>query len=317
MNVQTHVVAMADSSGRMTFPGDRPFALCLSHDVDRVRKTYQGLYYGLRDRSPAQFRSLFTDERPYWAFEEVMRLEEDLGVRSSFNFLNEKRLLRDKPPREWLDPRSWIRYNYYDVEHPSVRSVIEELADGGWEIGLQGSYDSYADCDRLAHEKSTLERLVGAPVRGGRQHFLNLSRPATWRHHREIGLGYDTSLGSGETIGFQHGYEVRRPFDDEFVVFPLTAMDQAVMACDDTLAGVRGRCERLVDEAAEHGAVMSVDWHQRVFNEREFPDWGSTYRHIVEYALERGAWVGPPGDLYDHLSAEDRDADRSVTTVVS
>jgi hypothetical protein len=57
-----------------------PFALCLTHDVDRVRKTYQTLYYALRDRDPSHLRDLVPGAEPYWQFDEVRALEADRRV---------------------------------------------------------------------------------------------------------------------------------------------------------------------------------------------------------------------------------------------
>lgn len=296
-------VTMDDNNVGEYVPDGYSFVLCLSHDVDRVEKTYQGLYHAVRDRDTDHLVSALSADRPYWGFDEVMALENDLGVRSSFNFLDEKRLLRDKSPREWLDPRCWIRYNYYDLESPELRAVIQDLDAGGWEIGLHGSYDSPTDRERLAAESAKLERIVGHPVVGGRQHFLNFSGTETWRHYRAIGLGYDSSIGSGRTVGFRSGYGVKRPFDDGFVVFPLTAMDQAVMGISDDIDVVWAQCKALLEEALENRAVMTIDWHQRVFSAPEFPDWGTVYRRLVERALEMGAWVGPPGELYEHIQA--------------
>jgi hypothetical protein len=282
-------------------PGDYTFSLCLSHDVDRVSKSYQSLYYAVTERNLSHLKSIFAEDDPYWQFEEIMELEDDLGVRSSFYFLNEKRLFRDKPVSEWARPRGWRLYaGRYDTMAPKVADVMRRLYDGGWEVGLHGSYDSYADRSQLASEKDRLETALGADVVGGRQHYLNLNRPETWRHHQRIGLNYDSSLGSTTDVGFGYGYDVVRPFDGEFVVFPLTAMEVALLR-DRSVAEAWEECERLLDEAMANGAIMTVLWHQRYFNEAEFPGYRELYRRLVEAATERGAWVGPLAELYERL----------------
>jgi len=86
---------------------DHTFALCLTHDVDRPYKTFHSVAYALRDRDPAHLRSLLPTTNTFWTFEEIMDLEADLGVRSAFYFLNEQRLFRDRPPREWISKDSW------------------------------------------------------------------------------------------------------------------------------------------------------------------------------------------------------------------
>jgi hypothetical protein len=285
---------------------DHPFALCLTHDVDRPYKNYRGLYRAVTERRPYHLRTALPGQNPYWRFEDVMALEEELGVRSAFYFLREDRL-RDRPLRTWLSPRTWRRYaGRYSLSDPDIVDVVRALDAGGWEVGLHGSFESYTSVDRLRDEKAALESVLGHPVVGGRQHYLNLEIPETWHYHARVGLRYDASLGSSTRYGFHYGYRPLRPFDDEFVVFPLTVMESALLEERDERR-VRAECERLLAEAAEHGAVMTVLWHQSCFSDRDYPGYGEAYRRLVERALEMGAWVGPPGDLYDRL---DLGADR-------
>jgi len=46
-------------------PGEKEFALCLTHDVDRPFKTYQGFYYGLKELDPYHIKTVFSNDRPY------------------------------------------------------------------------------------------------------------------------------------------------------------------------------------------------------------------------------------------------------------
>lgn len=270
------------------------FALCLTHDVDRPYKTYQSLYYALKERDGSHLASLLPGHNPYWQFESVMELEEELGVRSAFYFLTERSLF-EYPLREWVRPRYWLEHlGRYDVETPPITKVIETLDAGGWEVGLHGSYSSYDDRERLQYEKSKIERVLGHHITGGRQHFLNRV-PETWDHHREIGLDYDSSLGSSTEYGFHHGYDLCYPFDDEFVVFPLTLMEVALPVGTGSLESAWAECERLLEEAAANDAVMTVLWHPRYLG-ADFPGYRTLYRRLIERAVEMDAWVGPPGE---------------------
>jgi len=277
---------------------DYEFALCLTHDVDIVYKTYQSLYYGLRQMSPyhlSTLSSMFSTDNPYWQFDEIEALESDLGVRSAFYFLNEKHLFVDKHPRHLLRPRSWLLFtDRYDIDDPSLVKKMRELDQSSWEIGLHGSYDTYLEPGRLANEYEVLQRLIEGDIVGNRQHHLNLKQPDTWRAHAEAGLSYDASLGSPTDYGFEYGYDVHRPFDDEFVVFPLTVMDKPLMSTCETVEAAKVEADKLLSEAAEKDAIMTIDWHQRIFNEREFPGYRAVYRYFVERALEMDAWVGTP-----------------------
>jgi hypothetical protein len=292
------------------------FALCLTHDVDRPYKTYQALYYALAERPGYHLRTLRPGVNPYWQFEAVMDLESELDVRSAFYFLNEPSILR-RSPGTWLRPSAWVEHlGRYDVTDDDLAAVVTDLDRGGWEVGLHGSLRSAADPSRLAAEKRALESLLDGEVVGGRQHHLRAT-PETVRTYRRLGMAYDASLGSADRYGFHWGYGPRRPFDDEFLVFPLTAMEIALPDPGTAFATARAECERLVDTAARNGAVMTVLWHPRYFCEAEFPGYRALYRHLIEYALDAGAWVGPPRDLPDRFTppvpaTSDTDGDPAV-----
>lgn len=277
--------------------GDYEFALCLTHDVDRLYKTFQAPYYAIKDRNPSHLKSIVSSEHPYWQFDEIMNLEEELGVRSAFYFLNEKDLFHDKGPRDWVKPKNWKLFTgRYDITDEEIVDVIQALDEGGWEVGLHGSYDSYRDADRLENEKNQLEEILGKEIAGGRQHYLNLKKPQTWKHHRTIGLKYDASLGSSSQYGFQYGKQSIRPFDDEFLVFPLTVMEEPLMQNNPDLETVKNEIDELIREAAKSEAVMTVLWHPRVFNEEEFPGYREMYIYLIKKAKEVNAWVGSPRD---------------------
>lgn len=282
-------------------PGNHAFVLCLTHDVDRPYKTFQAPYYAITDRDPTHLRSLVPGVNPYWSFERIRRLESDLEVRSSFNFMDEQWLFTDRPVAEWIDPNRWALFTgRYAIDDPRIVREIRSLDANGWEVGLHGSYLSYDDRERLGREKARLEAILGRPVRGGRQHHLNLSVPETWTNQAAVGLGYDSTLGSSCSWGFDHGYELIRPFDDAFVEFPLTLMDVALERNHERARERWRTCERLLEEAATNGAVMTVLFHPRFLGE-DHPEYVTLYRRLIERALDLGAWVGPPGELYARL----------------
>lgn len=284
---------------------DHPFALCLTHDVDRPYKTYQWLWEAVRDRSVGALSGFLKDHNPYWQFETVRNIEADLGVRSAFYFLNEPHLLGEKPVRSWLHLDEWIEHlGRYDITDDALAHVIRTLDDDGWEVGLHGSFDSATNRPRLGTEKRLLESVLGHRIDGGRQHHLKLDGPTTWRHHRDIGLRYDTSLGRSQQYGFQYGYRPIRPFGDGFVVFPLTVMEASLPDPSARFDEALDVCHRLLEEAAQNRAVMTVLWHVRYFSEEDFPGYGRLYRRVVERALEMGAWVGSPVDLLDSMTAD-------------
>jgi hypothetical protein len=289
----------------MSLLDEYPFAVCLTHDVDRPYKTYQSLYYAVMNREPRHLLDLLPGREPYWQFERIMDIESKLGVRSAFYFLDEQHL-SDRPVRSWVDPDAWKLYmGRYDIDDPDITSVVEALDTGGWEVGVHGSYESYRDQSRLQREKARIEAVVGHEVTGIRQHYLNLENPETWQRQSAAGFEYDTSLGSSSTFGFDNGYDPIRPFDDEFTVFPLTLMELTLSSPTTQKAQAIAECEALLTEAKENNAVMTVLWHPSYFSEPDYPNYAEVYERLVAKAIEMGAWVGPPGELYASLEWTD------------
>ncbi|MFD1588321.1 polysaccharide deacetylase family protein [Halorientalis brevis] len=278
------------------------FALCLTHDVDKPFKTaYHALFYTLRERDPRHLRALRDQCNPYWQFEEIMALEEKLGVRSAFYFLNQPSL-DSFPVCDLVDVSALTQeFGRYDVRESDVAELIQRLDDGGWEVGLHGSYHTATDRTRLAEEKTRIEEVLGKNIRGGRQHYLRFEAPETWQHYRDLGLKYDASFGSARKPGFGSGYDVFRPFGDDFVVFPLTLMDQHLPDPESEFQTAWTDCKTLLDTASSESAVMTCLFHPRYFNTREFPGYRRLYERLITEARDRGAWIGSPGEFYEEF----------------
>ncbi len=260
--------------------------VCLTHDVDRIRKTYQYLTKDIRSFRWGNFRTLLNGAKPYWCFDRIMELEASYGVRSTFFFLHET------IPFDLLKPANWKltlgRYSFLETE---VKRIIRELDQGGWEIGLHGSYNSYRNLDLLQVEKELLEEVLGREIAGIRQHYLNLDIPETWQLQSKAGFQYDASFGLKNDIGFRQGQY--RPFQDEssgITVIPLVLMEAYLFAkARDDLERAWELAEALMDEAEQQQGVFTILWHQRMFNEQEFPGYLEIYRRIIEEAKKRQA----------------------------
>ena len=271
------------------------FTVCLTHDVDRIRKTYQYLTHDVRKGRFGNFKTLFNGKFPYWMFEKIMNIEEKYGVRSTYFFLQET--IRFKP----FLPSNWkLSLGRYRVTEPAVASMIRDLDTGGWEIGLHGSYNSYKDIGLLKAEKSVLEDVLGKQVTGIRQHYLNLDIPETWQLQREAGFEYDASYGKKRDIGWQENKY--QPFVDEssgMYVIPLALMECYLFSKAHNDPEKAWQFTRnLMDEAEDNNALFTVLWHQRMFNEEEYPGYANVYRKIIEEGKSRGAEFVTCGQIY-------------------
>lgn len=274
------------------------FTVCLSHDIDRVYKTYQYLTHDLRRLRFSKLSCLLDKVNPYWCFDKMLEIESRHGVRSTSFFLEES----IKP--KLLTPKSWkLAFGRYRFRDRDVAKMIKRLDREGWEVGLHGSYDSYRNQTLLQQEKCSLEEVLEKPVRGIRQHYLNLDIPSTWKIQRAVGLQYDASYGLLGDIGYRDGR--RHPFVDEqsgMHVIPLALMECYLFqkAKNDPEVALRLACQ-LVDEAEEHGAVFVVLWHQRMFNDREFPGYAWVYDRLIAECKKRGAHFATCGEVFESM----------------
>ena len=122
-----------DNENSLIWPNGKKFALCLTHDVDRTKKTYQYFTHFVKTHRIYHLRSLFQRSEPYWNFERIMKIENKYEVKSTFFFMNETKKFE-------LGTLSMRRY---DIHEPKLEGIIQRLNNGGWEIGLHGSYSSY------------------------------------------------------------------------------------------------------------------------------------------------------------------------------
>lgn len=263
-------------------------SVCLTHDVDRVRKTYQYVTKTLKALAKGRFgkawymlRLIGAKQSPYWGFNVVREIENQHGVKSTFFFLEESAKIK------WLKPRSYkIALGRYHVNEPKVAEIMRELDANGWEIGLHGSYYSYGSPELLKREKEAVEAVLGHEIVGVRQHYLNWNED-TWRFQKEVGFKYDSTWGFTRAIGFKD--DKVRPFypieGSDFCEIPLTIMD----SCFAETKNRWERLEEIIEEIDKQNAVLVINFHTNNFDEVEFPEYRRNYVQLIETLQERGA----------------------------
>lgn len=271
--------------------------VALTHDVDRTKKSYQyftGVLKSLKKGrfSDALYHMKKPAEEPYWNFYKIAELEDSYKTRSTFFMLDESIRFKITQPKTFA--LAMGRYNLFE---PKIQEAVRYLDANGWEIGLHGSYNSYKDKELLGREKKRLESIIGHPVIGTRQHYLNLDQN-TWKIQEELGFKYDSTWGYNDGIGFKEG---RRkaffPNNSKFVVYPMPIMDICFMKTSNRWE----RYKEILDEAEENDAIVVVNFHHRVYNEKEYPGFRSAYCRIIETALERKGEVSSLGHFFNQL----------------
>ncbi|HRG36966.1 MAG TPA: polysaccharide deacetylase family protein [Bacteroidia bacterium] len=276
--------------------------LALSHDVDRTKKSYQYLTGFLKSISKGDMSNALynmrrpKDKEPYWNVYDIAALEDSYGVRSTFFMLDESIKFNPFKPKTFV-----LAKGRYDLFEPKIQEAIRYLDKNGWEIGLHGSYLSYNNKALLAKEKARLESIVGHPVIGTRQHHLNMD-DTTWKIHEELGFEYDSTWGFNDDIGIKEGRIMPfHPNNSKFVVFPMTVMDMCFMRLPSNRWD---KFHKVLDEIEENNAVMVVNYHHRVYDEREYPGFKQSYARIIETVLKRNGKIGPLIDFYNAYNAE-------------
>jgi hypothetical protein len=300
------------------WPEGRNFGLIVTHDVDRVSKTYQYLPSIFKSLKKADLSGLayhlknlllkHGTQDPYWTFDFLSRMEETQGVKSTYYFLNETGRLNP------LNFQSWILYyGRYRVKKDSIKNNIRQLNLRGHEIGVHGSFNSYRTSDLLRTEKELLESITGSPIAGIRQHHLNYDKASTPQIHNACGFKYDTSIGfkPADGTGFRRGtsfpFHVMLP---DRTISPLLEIPLIIMDVALDSSATPSECLKLVDQVARYRGILTILWHSNSLNQREFPLLFSTYQQILKEAKTRGAWIARASDVSDWMQPKEAVSER-------
>jgi len=267
-------------------PQIRKFLVKLSHDIDDIRhfsypyRIGRALVVTLRKRRTLpqyvqHFSSLLRAPDPLASIYQLARLSEYYGLRSTFNF---------------QAARSTVYDRGYALTSPLIQECIKGLRESGHEIGFHPGYHAFADSARFAQEKTRLERSLGLPVAGGRQHFLRFDVPGTWRIWEEIGLEYDSTLGFADYEGFRCGTcHPFNPFDlQQNRVMYLLELPLLVM--DGSLCQYRGLTPeqgqaiilKLAQRCYQVGGTFTLLWHNTSI-EGEWQPWFAMYQRVLPH----------------------------------
>lgn len=271
--------------------------VCLTHDIDRIDKTYQYATKPLKAIKSGKIGLFFkliwsalSKRQPYWGFDKMMRIEENFGVKSTCFFLNEQM----KP--KLTDPKTWkLSLGRYDIYDKRIVGIIRELDSKGWEIGVHGSYRSSQNEGMLLQEKKTLEAIVGHEVIGSRQHYLNVSEN-TFEIHSRCGFKYDSSWGLTRGVGFKDGKVM--PFfpvkGSDYCEIPMTIMDSPFATTDNKWEAFG----HIVDEIDKNDAYLVINYHNNYFSNSDFEGYDEDYVMMIKLLKERGARFMTMGEAY-------------------
>jgi peptidoglycan/xylan/chitin deacetylase (PgdA/CDA1 family) len=277
---------LADQGWSVEYPHIAPFAICLTHDIDRVYQSIpiKGLdaFRLLMESNPNEairsIGSMRSKKLPLCNFSAIMDLEEKYGAKSTFFFMAENPDEQD------------YTYNIEDFEHETGNII-----DRGCEVGLHGGHTTYLDLREIREKKERLEKVTHKPILGYRNHYLRFRVPYTWEYLSQAGFQYDTTFGYADSTGFRNGMcHPFRPFDLNknqkigILEIPLIIMDHTLfhyMKLDDVHAWERTK--QLIEIVEKFHGVLTILWHNNYF----YRDKAKFYEKILKHCTDKGAWM--------------------------
>jgi len=193
-------------------------------------------------------------ENVYWSFPFLLKVQEDLGIRSTWFMLNKK----------CAEPGA-----DYSFSEPIIMDLVERLQANGHEVGLHGSMLSNQSTGNMIEELDNFVHHFKFVPAGARQHFLYGQLPGLFRQQAMVGLKYDSTMGFAAHEGFRHSYcHPYKPFDHEKGLM-INLWELPLMVMDTTLFAKRGlneaqalatTCE-IAKEVARFNGVFTLLWH--------------------------------------------------------
>lgn len=320
---------LANGGQKPTWPDKKPFAVCLTHDVDavslysfkqslrarraqlssarnRVHKLKSCLGIGL-DLAMAGVQDRQKD--PLHCYERWLKVEKEVDAHSTFFFWPG---LSSVTKRHHTDC-SYKLYDrmVFDGHKCSVAEMIREIDRCGWEIGLHPSWYSFDDADELKRQKESLEKALDHDIVSVRQHYLHYDIRVTPRVHATTGFKYDSTLGFNDNVGFRFGtcypwylFDLKAEEELPVIEIPLIVQDGAMLHPDKGMRLDEDTAFRYVVQMTEGvekvSGVLTLLWHP---NWIVTPHWWNLYLRILEYLQQKGAWfcsVREVGEWWKH-----------------
>lgn len=169
----------------------------------------------------------------------------------------------------------------YDLEDPTISSLMKNILERGHEIGLHPSYTTYNNQSQLIKEKKTLEktlRKIGfeMEVTKSRQHYLRFDSSFTFNYLDSAGFKSDSSMGFAGHIGFRAGtcnkypmYDVNNRKKLDIIQSPLNVMEVTLL--DEKYMNLSHEqafdsVKNIVNQCKKYQGNFTFLWHNSNFN---------------------------------------------------
>lgn len=307
---------LANGGQKPVWPDEKPFAVCLTHDVDEV--SLYSIKQSLRSRKAElliagsafqKIKSLMgasidltraashiPQKDPIHCYERWLKAERECDAHSTFFFWPGLSAVTKRHhtdcPYELDDPI------LFDNQKCSVAEMIREMDRRGWEIGLHPSWYSFDDVDELKRQKEALETALGHEVISIRQHYLHYDIRVTPAAHAEAGFKYDSTLGFNDNVGFRFGtsypyhlYDLKAEKELPIMEIPLVIQDGAMLNPEKGMRLDEDTAFQYIIQIAgiveNVGGVLTLLWHTNWIMQEA---WWTLFLRVLEHLKQQNAF---------------------------
>lgn len=289
----------------------KSFALCVTHDVDVLRKwSAFGIYnevmnkfimgkddIQLRRQRFAKFLYFLSKGiDPYReGMRKIFKFEKSLNVKSTF----------------FMKSGGGTKYDARYKWDEFLLNFVKDVKNSGFEVGLHPSFDTFDKVEKMEEEKKKIEEIANVKVEGVRQHYLRYDLRITPFIHDALGFRYDSTLGFISRVGFRCGYafpfkifDIERGIELKTWEIPLVFMDAVYQygRSGEKIEEILVKALELVEVVRSFGGVMTVLFHNSVYDEFDFEGWNLVYEGVIKFALEKGALVGSCSEILESFT---------------
>ena len=238
------------------------FCFNMTHDIDLVNSGWKSsirknLQKGHFIQAVTTFIKKMTKRLdPYQNLEEIIQIEKELGIQSTFYFL----------PKN--DNQKGIQNADYDIKNPYIQQVIQQLQnDSNFNIGLHTPSLKSVNPEII---NECIQKIDSDNIISNRFHYLALQQ-RDLVHFENTSIETDSSLGFAEHIGFRHSIAWPfHPFNFE-KNRAMKIMEQPLVIMDVTLTNPKymhlseeeslKSIEELINKTRKVNGTLTLLWH--------------------------------------------------------
>jgi hypothetical protein len=304
----------AGLESRKIWGNDNSFAVCLTHDVDRIESyspksflrtikkkrrfakssTTKFLLKLTEIKTFIKSKLFFKTDDPLWCYERWSDIENKFNVKSTYFFF-----VRPEDADVYEFDCDYLLSDEMRFKGQFIRvtEYIQQLKKEGHEIGLHGSFISAEKNKQFQVQKEELESIINDRIISTRQHYLNYIKDHTTDIHISSDIRIDSSFGSNYNVGFYNGTSFPIPYyNSKGLIWelPLILMDSSLFRQEIDLDSAKLICDKLLNQVEKVGGILTVNFHPDYLIIEKY--W-KLYEYILSEATNRKAYFTTCSDL--------------------